>query len=73
MGQNQSMLPVWFFVGVLLTIYGIITLVTALTELSHPPATVLSQYHPGIWVGVVLILIGGFYTLRFRPGRDRNK
>lgn len=73
MGKQHSMLPVWFFIGILLTIYGIITLITALTELSHPSPAVLSQYHPGIWVGSVLILIGAFYTVRFRPGKDRGK
>lgn len=73
MKKQRPMLPVWFFIGVLLSIYGLITLVTALTELSHPPAAVLSQYHPGIWVGVILILIGGFYTFRFRPGKDHDK
>lgn len=73
MKSNKSMLPVWFFIGILLTIYGLITLVTALTELSHPPGTALSQYHAGIWVGIILILIGAFYTFRFRPGKDRSK
>lgn len=67
------MLPVWFFVGVLLTIYGIILLITAITEFSHPPAVVLAQYHPGFWGGILLLLIGGFYTLRFRPGRRRKE
>ena len=73
MRSRQPMLPVWFFIGVLLTIYGIIILVTAITELSHPPVAVLSQYHAGIWGGILLILIGGFYTLRFRPGKGRSK
>lgn len=70
MSEKQSMLPVWFFIGVLLTLYGIIILVTAVSELSHPPTAVLSQYHAGIWGGVILILIGGFYTLRFWPRRN---
>ena len=69
------MLPVWFFIGILLTIYGVIILVTAVTELFRPPASssVLAQYHAGLWMGVLLILIGGFYTLRFWPRKNRNK
>jgi hypothetical protein len=61
------MLPVWFFIGVLLFIYGVIIFITALSEWSHPPAVVLSEYHPGVWGGIILLLIGGFYTVHFRP------
>lgn len=67
MEQRKHMLPVWFFIGVLLFVYGIIVLATALSEWSHPPAVVLARYHPGVWGGIVLLAIGGFYTLHFRP------
>ncbi len=66
---GKHMLPIWFFIGLLLTVYGVVILVTALIEWPHPPATVLAQYHPGVWGGVVLLLIGGFYTVHFRPRR----
>lgn len=69
MRERQHMLPVWFFIGVLLFVYGIIILITALTEWSHPPAVVLSSLHPGVWGGIILLLIGGFYVVRFRPRR----
>lgn len=69
MRERHQMLPVWFFIGLLLTLYGVIILVTSLSEWSHPPAVVLSQYHPGVWGGILLLLIGGFYTIRFRPRR----
>ncbi|MGA9062574.1 MAG: hypothetical protein WB341_13020 [Terracidiphilus sp.] len=70
---KQRMLPVWFFIGLLLTVYGIIILITSVIEWSHPSAAVLAQYHPGVWGGIVLLLIGGFYVLRFRPRQtDRN-
>lgn len=72
MTEKRQMLPVWFFIGLLLTAYGVIILITALSEWSHPPAVVLARYHPGIWGGVILLAIGGFYTIRFRPGR-RNQ
>lgn len=73
MHERRHMLPVWFFVGLLLTIYGAIILFTSLREWSHPPAAVLSQYHPGVWGGILLLLIGGFYVLRFRPRRQQGK
>jgi FtsH-binding integral membrane protein len=67
------MLPVWFFIGVLLTAYGVVILFTALLEWSHPANVVLSQYHPGLWGGIILLLIGGFYVLRFRPRPPEEK
>jgi hypothetical protein len=70
MRERRHMLPVWFFIGLLLTAYGVIILVTSLTEWSHPPAAVLARYHPGVWGGIVLLAIGGFYTLRFWPRRE---
>ncbi len=73
MNKEQPMLPVWFFIGVLLTIYGIIILAAAVADLSHPPVAVLANYHAGIWGGVLLLLIGGFYTLRFWPRRNDKK
>lgn len=72
MRERQHMLPVWFFIGLLLFVYGVIILFTSIREWSHPPAVVLSRYHPGVWGGVLLLLIGGFYVLHFRPRRKRQ-
>lgn len=67
------MLPVWFFIGVLLTLYGIIVLITAIEDFSRPPQAALAQYHAGIWGGILLILVGGFYVIRFRPRKSRRE
>lgn len=67
MSRKHHMLPVWFFIGVLLTIYGAIILIASILQFSHPAAVACAQYHAGIWGGILLILIGGFYTLRFWP------
>ena len=72
MKERQHMLPVWFFIGLLLTAYGIIILITSLSEWSHPPAVILARYHPGVWGGIILLLIGGFYVIKFAPRRNRQ-
>jgi hypothetical protein len=72
MAEEQHIVPVWFFVGVLLTMYGVIILAAGFREVSHPPTVVLGQYHSGIWGGILLLLIGGFYTFRFWPTRGRS-
>lgn len=73
MRERHRMLPVWFFIGLLLTVYGVIILATGLSEWTHPPAVVLSRYHPAVWGGIALLLIGGFYVLQFRPGKHGDK
>jgi hypothetical protein len=70
--SREHMLPVWFFIGILLSIYGIIIFFTALGDWSQPSGAILSQLHPGLWGGIVLMLVGGFYVLRFRPGRKKR-
>ena len=62
-------ISIWFFCGILMLGYGVVLIVTGLTELHHPPPTVLANLHPTLWWGVLLSVFGGFYTVRFRPGR----
>lgn len=72
MSGRSHMLPVWFFIGLLLTVYGVIILIASIVDYSEPTAVVLASYHPGILGGVLLLLIGGFYTVWFRPGRRKK-
>jgi hypothetical protein len=65
--RHHRMLPVWFFVGVLLLAYGIIILATSLADLHSSTHVVLAGYHAGVWAGVILSLLGGAYTVRFWP------
>jgi len=69
MRERRHMLPVWFFIGLLLTIYGVIILITSIVDWSVPSQAILAQYHPGLWGGILLLLIGSFYVLKFRPRR----
>lgn len=72
MSREQHMLPVWFFIGVLLAVYGVIILSTAIYEFSRPSTVVLAQYHPDLWGGVILLLTGSFYTVRFWPRKQKG-
>ena len=67
--HRPGMLSIWFFVGVLLLIYGVLILGSGLYGLSHPPDVVLNELHAGIWWGMLLIVMGAFYTFRFGPWR----
>ncbi len=70
--EHHEMLPVWFFIGVLLLIYGIIILTIGIKEFSHPAPVVLAKYHASLWGGILLTVLGSFYTIRFWP-RHRHE
>ena len=61
---------VWFYIGAMLGIYGIMLTAAGVYQWIHPPATVLAQEHATFWAGVVLLLVGGAYTIGYwpRPG-----
>jgi FtsH-binding integral membrane protein len=71
--HRAGMISIWFFIGVLLLIYGVLILGAALYELVAPPQhpVVLAGLHAGIWWGALLIALGVVYSLRFRPGREK--
>lgn len=69
MHEHKGMISIWFFIGMLLLFYGVVILAAGLYELGNPPEhpVVLSNLHAGIWWGMLLIVLGGWYTLHFKP------
>ena len=72
MTKQAHMLPVWFFIGALLTAYGVIILTVAISNFDHPANVVLAKYHADLFAGILLILVGGLYTYGFWPGRKKK-
>ena len=70
MSEKHHIIPVWFFVGLLLFVYGVLIFISGLAELSDPPDTVLSNLHAPVWWGGLLIVLGGAYLFVFRPGKN---
>ena len=70
MSDGHHMVPVWFFVGVILLLYGVLILATGLYEFSYPPATVLAYLHPAIWWGALLTIVGGVYVYLYLPRKS---
>src|SRR5579864_7913723 len=68
--RDHHMIPVLFFVGVILLIYGIIILGTGIYEYSSPPPTVLASTHPAVWWGALLTVIGGIYVYLYMPKKS---
>jgi hypothetical protein len=71
--MHGSRISIWFFIGVLLVIYGALILVAGLTELAsgnYPAGVELNELHAPIWWGALLEMLGLFYVLKFRPGKS---
>ena len=71
--HRVGMISIWFFIGVLLLVYGVLILGAGIYDLSNPAAhpVVRSDLHAGIWWGALLIALGVVYSLRFNPRRGK--
>jgi hypothetical protein len=70
--MHSSGISIWFFIGVLLTVYGLLITGYGVFELAtHQTANVvLANLHAPVWWGGLLLALGLFYALRFRPRRN---
>jgi hypothetical protein len=66
---------IWFFIGGILLVYGILIVGAGIYGLFYPPAhkLVLSELHPAIWWGALLVVLGGFYCWHFFPGKQQKR
>ena len=71
--MHGSKIPIWFFIGLMLFVYGALVLGYGLYELATGTlANVqLANLHTPVWWGGLLLLIGLAYLVKFRPGRSR--
>ncbi len=70
MSEDHHIVPVWFFVGVLLLIYGVLILAMGIIQFSNPPKVVLAHLHAPVWWGAILTVVGAVYVYLFRPGKS---
>ena len=64
-------ITIWFFIGVLLTIYGAMILGFGVWELvtGNVANVILANLHAPVWWGALMLLLGIFYSVKFRPGK----
>jgi len=65
--HHGKMISIWFFVGCLLAVYGMLILIAGLSDHGSGRDIAMAHLHAQIWWGVGLLLIGLGYVARFRP------
>jgi hypothetical protein len=70
--MHSSSISIWFFIGVLLSIYGVLIFAYGIFELAthHTAHVELAYLHAPVWWGALLALLGFFYLIKFRPGKS---
>jgi heme/copper-type cytochrome/quinol oxidase subunit 3 len=76
MHDHDKQIPIWFFIGALLAVYGLIIAGYALLTLHQPPPPNMPEeiykLHAPIWWGVLLACLGIFYVVRFWPSKPES-
>jgi divalent metal cation (Fe/Co/Zn/Cd) transporter len=56
---------IWFFVGIVLLMMGILVFISGIINLINPPPKqpVLSELHPALWWGGMMVVMGLIYLI----------
>ena len=69
--HEEHQVPIWFFIGGLLTIYGVLICGVGVYHFIVPPPidarVTLYELHADVWWGALMIAAGLFYLIRFHP------
>jgi hypothetical protein len=69
--HEEHQIPIWFFIGGVLLIYGTLIIGAGLYALAFPPSeearVALYHLHADIWWGAVMMIMGLFYCVRYNP------
>ncbi len=74
MSETKKPIAIWYFIGLLLTIYGVLVLGAGLYDViaGIQRQTVLAEVHIGVWWGILLLVVGLVYVYFFSPSRQKK-
>jgi hypothetical protein len=74
MHDNEKQIPIWFFIGAILAVYGALITGAGIYGLVHPPEhkVTLWNLHADIWWGALLFLFGLVYVIRYWPSKKES-
>jgi FtsH-binding integral membrane protein len=76
MHDQQKQIPIWFFIGALLALYGLIIAGYGAVTWNHPPPPNMPEkiykLHAPVWWGVMMAALGLFYLVKFWPSKPES-
>ncbi len=76
MHDHDKQIPIWFFIGALLALYGVLIFGASIYGWLNPPppdkTVKLWDLHAGVWWGALLTILGLVYVVRFWPSKPES-
>lgn len=80
--HRSDMISIWFFIGALLLVYGVLICGAGIYEAATPPTAAavaeaslrwegVRNLHVAIWWGGLLVILGAIYTFKFAPRKRK--
>jgi hypothetical protein len=70
--MKEHHVSIWFLIGLQLSIYGLLIGGASIYDWLNPSTAstvVLAQYHAGVWLSLVMLILGLIYTKKYWPRR----
>ncbi len=70
--MEKKMISIWFFIGLVLLVYGLLIIAAGIYDLINPAKlrVVLADLHAGVWWGALLVVLGVIYVVKFKPRKS---
>ena len=67
--MKEQRISIWFLIGLQLSLYGVLIVGAGIYQFYFPSIAppVLENLHPAIWWGAIMLGLGLFYSIAFRP------
>ena len=72
MESTAKKIPVWFFVGILVAVHGLMVFGSGIYWYFVPSNVVLAELHANLWWGVIMSVFGIIFVLKHGPWKNQD-